>query len=1125
MRKKILITMASALVLMVLAMGLTGCFGGNIENYTITFYVDDVVYETIVITPDTSQITLPKRPTKEGHKFDGWFFDKGTWQMMFTENSLANGMSRSIKLYAKFSVVMHTVTFYADGEEVYSVSVKEGDSIPYGDYAPQKTGYTFIEWSHSSGTLPDVMGKNDISVTAVFSPNTYRIYFDLDNSASMSHSSLRTDNQGKIYLPVTFDAAYSVSNLVPHQKEGQEFAYWKHLYGEYIPTALYKVPGNITLSPAWAKQGTAGLNFQYVSAAGGGYYKVTGYSGTDEDVVIPMKYDDDTNGQHSVTAIQSLGSAAAIKSVEIQNSVTHISSGAFYGCENLKSVIIASSVTTVESDAFPQIDGLNIYCRNSAVPAGWQNNWNGNNNYILNNRQYASKVFNIISPVDIDIEAEFEPVYVMISSDGVTYADIPASDYSVNGYTITIDSDYLLDLEEGRYTVKIFGVLNADITLDVFYDQFSLSYDKHDDANITRTFAGQTLQKLYGAGITAADYTVSGSNLTIKKSYLNSLKAGEYELLLKGTTFEKLIILAVFDSHCKPYNLKIDMDINRPQYTILFDCDCKAPSGFSYAIDGGAFYPLPSGNKISSLTTNTSHELVVRCDYSGSISDPYTLPALTAAQAYINDTFMWNGIAYDRYIADQSEMNIFLAYLAHKGTDETKRDMTDPAKPYGFVEEEVYFSDALKDEFIANGQSVIAGANSSFDFPWSFTTGCSASGNITTVTVTYNSLPEAIYSSGQQALTLTDGTTLATGTRSSSFTNFPINSFTKAQPVSSIQELDSLPYGVKPVFSDTASGQQAQRVYDKALDVCRSYISDTMNDYQKVTAIYEWLGINVTYDYAALEVLELENNIKSFGSLNQAKAYLTQTLNSKSWNPELEAALAAIGNSASTVNELADGVNGIIKSLRVFHLQGIFDEREGVADTRIAVCDGIASAFKLLCLIEGIECCEISGMADVAHAWNKVKIDGKLYVVDATWARTKTADNSFITISRQWLLIDDATALSGDNPHLENAEAGDITATHKINILATEEYDYYAHKSIGGGNDLIADSQQELNAIIAYFYSQGAKTAEFKFNIEGVQEDEAIKTAVWQIKNRSFRYFGPGNDMNVWVVDLSNLYT
>ena len=142
-----------------------------------------------------------------------------------------------------------------------------------------------------------------------------------------------------------------------------------------------------------------------------------------------------------------------------------------------------------------------------------------------------------------------------------------------------------------------------------------------------------------------------------------------------------MIILAVFDSDCKPYNLKIDMDINRPQYTILFDCDCKAPSGFSYAIDGGAFYPLPSGNKISPLTTNTSHKLVVRCDYSGSISDPYTLPALTAAQDYINDTFMWNGIEYDRYIADQSEMNIFLAYLAHRGTDETKRDMTDPQSP------------------------------------------------------------------------------------------------------------------------------------------------------------------------------------------------------------------------------------------------------------------------------------------------------------------------------------------------------------------------------------------------------------------------------------------------------------
>ena len=93
-----------------------------------------------------------------------------------------------------------------------------------------------------------------------------------------------------------------------------------------------------------------------------------------------MKYDDGTNGQRSVTAIQSLGSAD-IKSVEIQNSVTHINSGAFSGCKNLKSVIIASSVTTVESNAFPPIVGLNIYCRNSAVPAGWQNNWNGNNEF------------------------------------------------------------------------------------------------------------------------------------------------------------------------------------------------------------------------------------------------------------------------------------------------------------------------------------------------------------------------------------------------------------------------------------------------------------------------------------------------------------------------------------------------------------------------------------------------------------------------------------------------------------------------------------------------------------------------------------------------------------------------
>lgn len=51
-----------------------------------------------------------------------------------------------------------------------------------------------------------------------------------------------------------------------------------------------------------------------------------------------------------------------------------------------------------------------------------------------------------------------------------------------------------------------------------------------------------------------------------------------------------------------------------------------------------------------------------------------------------------------------------------------------------------------------------------------------------------------------------------------------------------------------------------------------------------------------------------------------------------------------------------------------------------------AVCGGYAQAFKFLCYLEGFDCVYISGkVGDEYHAWNKVKLNGKWYFVDATW--------------------------------------------------------------------------------------------------------------------------------------------
>lgn len=59
----------------------------------------------------------------------------------------------------------------------------------------------------------------------------------------------------------------------------------------------------------------------------------------------------------------------------------------------------------------------------------------------------------------------------------------------------------------------------------------------------------------------------------------------------------------------------------------------------------------------------------------------------------------------------------------------------------------------------------------------------------------------------------------------------------------------------------------------------------------------------------------------------------------------------------------------------------------GVFLKGLAVCEGYAEAFKLLCDREGIPCITVLGTGSGgAHKWNYVKMeDGKWYLVDATW--------------------------------------------------------------------------------------------------------------------------------------------
>ena len=226
--------------------------------------------------------------------------------------------------------------------------------------------------------------------------------------------------------------------------------------------------------------------------------------------------------------------------------------------------------------------------------------------------------------------------------------------------------------------------------------------------------------------------------------------------------------------------------------------------------------------------------------------------------------------------------------------------------------------------------------------------------------------------------------------------------------VRTMYELELLPYGLCPTFEDADS--DAARLYERARAILRTIVDDGMDDYQKVAAIYRYLAHNVTYDEVTYASAD--------GSVYRA--------------------FTAYG-------ALMDGV---------------------------AVCDGYASAFRLLCLIEGIPCEEYTGVTDPydpasGHAWNKYTIDGVTYACDVTWARV---EDQYVTM--YYVMMDEALLL--DTDHFENALEYDAFTA----VCADAMFDYFDR--IGTENDscLVATDPSSIADAIAFAKANGLTSIE-----------------------------------------------
>lgn len=194
--------------------------------------------------------------------------------------------------------------------------------------------------------------------------------------------------------------------------------------------------------------------------------------------------------------------------------------------------------------------------------------------------------------------------------------------------------------------------------------------------------------------------------------------------------------------------------------------------------------------------------------------------------------------------------------------------------------------------------------------------------------------------------------------------------------------------GLRPILKE---GSAAQRLYQKAKDAVGECVSPQMNEEQKADSIYRWIMQNNTYDY---EVAQSNEPVSM--SVKQPAYYL-----------------------------------------------------EGVLDYGFAVCDGISKTYTLMCAIAGVDCVRVVGTAGTTtkggHAWNKVKIEGNWYVVDATWGDSK------LSISGKEYEL-------GTHEYFLRTDAY-MAKTHEENYAdmypstAAEEYDWFGKmRTYDGGN-------------------------------------------------------------------------
>lgn len=223
--------------------------------------------------------------------------------------------------------------------------------------------------------------------------------------------------------------------------------------------------------------------------------------------------------------------------------------------------------------------------------------------------------------------------------------------------------------------------------------------------------------------------------------------------------------------------------------------------------------------------------------------------------------------------------------------------------------------------------------------------------------------------------------------------------------------IDAAMKGRKPIFP---LGSEYRVLYNSVLEILNTIILNDMSDYQKVHAIYDYIIYYTSYDFKLLDEFIKER--------------------------------AKVPGAKITGYENA------------FYLKGVIEDK-------VAVCDGFSKAFSLMCSIEGIKNVIITGESFsngnwLPHAWNKVMLNEKWYIVDSTYGNFSVRESEEVIyeyLNHAFFLIADK-----DVTHKEEGIKSALRYTLD-DVKAENEYGFYQKEYIKDYKVLNKSQNYEFN--------------------------------------------------------------